>query len=962
MKVVIVAKTRMGHGACVGAVTFDGRSLRLYPPDQEKNERFNQEYEVGTVWELTRYELPAALIPPHIETIIVHDKRPLPAIADLTAFIEQQMPPKAGDFSVLFDGLTEATPAGALFVAERNGIPPYSTLFWRPDQPLTRDDEGKRIRYRYPTADGGRTLTFVGYQEPLPELPAGTLLRVSMSQWWRPAERPQAELRCYLQLSGWILPDDGLDEWGIDAAERWSEPERPSAPPPLPTLTVSPHTSPRQLLKQVFGYSSFREMQPEIIENVLAKRDTLAIMPTGSGKSLCYQLPALLFSGLTVVVSPLISLMEDQVQQLREVGITAVSLNSSLHYEEYNYTLNQIRAGAVKLLYVAPETLLRPETLLLLEQVGVDCLTIDESHCISEWGHDFRPEYRQLVQVRQRLSDAVCLAVTATATERVQVEIKESLAIDDGATFIASFDRENLNLRVEPKTDALAQTMAFLNDHRGEAGIVYCATRRQVDELTAHLQQHGWPVLPYHAGLDDQARQRNQRRFTYEEGQIVVATIAFGMGINKSNVRFILHYDLPKNLESYYQQIGRAGRDGLPADCLLLFNYNDVQTINYFIRQQAETQQIGARLRLEALLGFAESSQCRRQPLLAYFGETYEGDTCDMCDNCLRDEAELEDLTIPAQKFLSCVKRTGEIFGMSHVIDVLRGSRSKKVLQKGHDRLSTYNIGGEFSKKEWQYLARQFIQQGLLRQDMDHGSLKLTRQAYAVFKGQTVLGLRPDQPAAASGRPAAPDHDRALFEQLRAKRTELAQANGVPPYIIFSDRSLVEMATYFPQTEQSLGAIYGVGEAKLVNYADHFLPLIQAYCQANDLAERPSLGSSGGAIRPSTTPGGKQRWEEVAAAYNAGHSLAELSDLFGVKERTIWSNLWKAAQANCPLRPEGFLQASQLSTADQQKVIAAFAECGTDFLRPVYEMLHEAISYDELHLLRLYVAAEQINN
>jgi len=735
-------------------------------------------------------------------------------------------------------------------------------------------------------------------------------------------------------------------------------------PPPgfAPVKAIAAHDLPltldaaAALLRDVFGYDGFRSLQADIIQNVLNRRDTLAIMPTGSGKSLCYQIPALLFPGLTVVVSPLISLMEDQVMQLREAEVTAVYLNSTLSYPEYHWTADQIRQGAVKLLYVAPETLLRPDTLALLEQANVACLTIDEAHCISAWGHDFRPEYRQLVEVRRRLPTAVCIAVTATATDRVRQDIKQTLAIAAADEFIASFDRENLFLEVAAKTDGLRQTSDFLAAHRGEAGIIYCATRRQVDQLAGQLTAYGWPVLPYHAGLDDATRRDNQKRFVLEEGMVMVATIAFGMGINKSNVRFILHYDVPQNLESYYQQIGRAGRDGLRADCLLLFSYADVQTANFFIQQQDPSQQAGARARLEAMIGFVETAVCRRRPLLAYFGETYDKETCDQCDNCQTDQGDLADLTIPAQKFLSCVKRTGEIFGMSHVIDVLRGSQSQKVLQRGHDRLSTYNIGGEYSKKEWQFLARQFIQQGLLVQDMEHGSLKLTPEGYAVFKGEPVQGLLPAQPSAA--RPiTAQDYDAELFGLLRDRRTALAMAANVPPYIIFSDRSLVEMATYFPQSLAAFGGMYGVGGAKLEKYADEFLPIIQAYCAEKGLAER------GKTAVPSPTPSrplasGRSRSDEVVDLFNAGHSVPELAAQFGVQERTILGHLWTGVQGKRPLRTDHLLELSQLSPAEQQRALDAFAELGVDYLRPVYEALGESISYDDLHLLRLVAAAQ----
>ncbi|MEM7333818.1 MAG: ATP-dependent DNA helicase RecQ, partial [Chloroflexota bacterium] len=374
-------------------------------------------------------------------------------------------------------------------------------------------------------------------------------------------------------------------------------------------------------LLRVFGYEQFRPLQADIISRVLQKQDALVVMPTGSGKSLCYQLPALLFDGLTVVVSPLISLMQDQVQQLQALGITAVTLNSTIIPEEYGLISNQVRSGQAKLLYVAPETLLQPHIQALLSECSIDCFTIDEAHCISEWGHDFRPEYRQLAAVRARFENATCLAVTATATEQVRQDIQHSLGLSNANTFLASFDRHNLHLAVTDKQDGLMQTVQFIKEHSDQSGIVYCSTRKQVEVVSTALNANGFNSLPYHAGLPEHVRADNQRRFIRDDVPIMVATIAFGMGINKSNIRFIVHYDLPKNLESYYQQIGRAGRDGLPADCLLLFSYSDVRTIQYFIGEQADSQQVGAQLRLKGMLGFAETAVCRRRPLLEYFGE-----------------------------------------------------------------------------------------------------------------------------------------------------------------------------------------------------------------------------------------------------------------------------------------------------------------------------------------------------
>ncbi|MFZ1397915.1 MAG: DNA helicase RecQ [Candidatus Promineifilaceae bacterium] len=709
-------------------------------------------------------------------------------------------------------------------------------------------------------------------------------------------------------------------------------------------------------LKQIFGYDSFRPLQEAIIQNVLNKQDSLVVMPTGSGKSLCYQLPALEFPGLTVVVSPLISLMEDQVMQLRALGVTAVFLNSTLDHLGYDWVADQLLAGSAKLLYAAPETLVQPRTLDLLAKCQVDCLTIDEAHCISEWGHDFRPEYRQLVALRHRFPEAVCLAVTATATQRVREDIKTSLEIADAHQFVASFDRDNLMLAVEPKTDGLAQTIHFLQAHPDESGIIYCATRKQVDFLSGELARRGWSVLPYHAGLDDHTRRTNQRQFINDDVPIMVATIAFGMGINKPNVRFVLHYDLPKNLESYYQQIGRAGRDGLPSDCLLLFSYADVQTNNYFITQQDPSQQQGARARLEAMLGFVESNVCRRRPLLNYFGESYQKEACDLCDNCTAEVGELVDLTIPAQKFLSCVKRTGELFGINHIIDVLRGSRSQKVLERGHDKLSTYNIGLEFSKKEWQYLARQFVQLGLMTQDMEYGSLKLTPKAYAVFKGEPIRGTLPDRPQATPSATDFANYDQQLFQQLRQKRKALADAAGVPPYVIFSDRTLVEMAIYFPQSRASFGTLYGVGEAKLNNFADEFLPLVQAYCAANGI-EEVQKSSPTTVSKSSSTPGG--RTYEVLNLYNNGRSLPELCQQYNVKRSTILGHLWKALQAGETVRESNLLEHSTLTPAQQQQALAAFAEHGTEYLRPVYLALNETVDYEELHLMRLHFVSQE---
>jgi ATP-dependent DNA helicase RecQ len=591
-------------------------------------------------------------------------------------------------------------------------------------------------------------------------------------------------------------------------------------------------------LKQTFGFAGFLPVQQDVIARVLQGNDALAVMPTGGGKSLCYQLPALLFDGLTVVASPLIALMQDQVSQLHQLGIPAAFLNSTVLVHDYAAITHRVRQGAVKILYAAPETLLRPETLLLLEQSRLVCLAVDEAHCISEWGHDFRPEYRQLQTLRPRFPKAVCLALTATATPRVREDIRRLLLIGAEGEFVASFNRPNLFLAVQRRRDGLAQTLQFLARHRDQSGIVYCSKRQRVDDLAAALNAHGWSALPYHAGLDDAVRRCNQERFIHDEVPLMVATIAFGMGINKSNVRFVVHHDLPKDVESYYQEIGRAGRDGLASDCLLLYSRGDAVTIRHFIDEGAASERAGRQARLNALMRYAEAPECRRFPLLAYFGETLP-QPCGHCDNCAapRPAGQTTDATVAAQKFLSCVKRTGEMFGPAHIIAVLRGSHSERVRSRRHDRLSTYGIGLDHSTEEWRELAQQFIHLGLVDQDLEYGGLRLTPKGWKVLKGEKVsVALSSPPPVLAEAAPPAYDPD--LFQALRELRKQLAMAASVPAYVIFSDRALVEMATFYPQNESQFLAINGVGEAKLAKHGPAFLRVIQDYCRPCGLKPR----------------------------------------------------------------------------------------------------------------------------
>lgn len=715
-------------------------------------------------------------------------------------------------------------------------------------------------------------------------------------------------------------------------------------------------STPASILKDTFGYSSFLPLQQTVIENILAGKDTLAIMPTGGGKSLCYQIPALLLPGLTVVVSPLIALMKDQVEQLHANGVPSVFLNSTLSFEAYQENMEHLRKGEVKLLYVAPETLLTPRIFNLLDSLQVDLITIDEAHCISEWGHDFRPEYRQLANVRKRYPKATCLALTATATPRVRKDIKTSLGFSETNEFIASFNRENLYISVEHKTDSKRQTLRFLERFRDQSGIIYCFSRKGVDDLAKYLNQHGFSALPYHAGLDDIIRRTNQEAFIRDNVQIIVATIAFGMGINKPNVRFVLHFDLPKSIEGYYQEIGRAGRDGLPAHCLLLYGYGDATKLRFFIDQKQGTERQVAEEHLDAIVKYAEDTiNCRRKPLLNYFGEPYQDQKCNNCDNCLAAPPVLADITIPAQKFLSCVIRTGENFGAGHVTDVLRGSKNEQVLRWGHDKLTTYAIGKDFTARQWNFLARQLLKLGYLEEEGEYHILKVTEKSRLALKNRTKIMGSAQLPEEKARREelALPDLDynRALYSILQVKRKELADQANVPPHIIFSDRTLVEMSTYYPQSLETLLTINGVGQVKLHEYGPDFVDLIQSFCAKHDLKEKKKYPEN---IFSRDKSDSGRRYHLVGKAYASGQSITNLMEVYGVTQATVIENLTRYLTAGNHLTiRKDILALVTCTSAEQKSAFQAFDEVGSTFLKPAFEFLQEKISYDELKILRL---------
>lgn len=603
------------------------------------------------------------------------------------------------------------------------------------------------------------------------------------------------------------------------------------------------HLTAQACLQDVFGYSSFRGEQQDIVEHVVGGGDALVLMPTGGGKSLCYQLPALLRKGVGVVVSPLIALMQDQVDALKQLGVKAAFLNSSLNNDAFSEVTAALLRGDLQVVYVAPERLLMLNFLTLLEQIedsiGIALFAIDEAHCVSQWGHDFRPEYRKLTVLHERFPRVPRIALTATADAPTRAEIIERLALEKARQFISSFDRPNIKYRVLAKSNARQQLEAFIeSEHPNDAGIIYCLSRRKVEETAEWLKAKGWDALPYHAGLDADIRNTNQKRFLREEGVIMVATVAFGMGIDKPNVRFVAHLDLPKSMEGYYQETGRAGRDGLPANAWMTYGLGDVVSMKQMLENSdapAERQHV-ERQKLDALLGFCESTACRHQTILRYFGEQHPGD-CGQCDNCLTP-TDTWDGTQAAQMALSCVYRTGQRFGVVHLIDVLLGKPSPKVIQFNHQELSTFGIGKGLSQTQWSSVFRQLVASGYLETDMDaFGGLRLTEAARPVLRSEVMVWLRQDQEApkrvskversARVKEAYAGVADDPLWQALKAKRTELAKEQGVPPYLIFHDSTLLEILNHRPGSLTEMGKISGIGQAKLTRYGDAFLEVLE---------------------------------------------------------------------------------------------------------------------------------------
>ncbi len=717
-----------------------------------------------------------------------------------------------------------------------------------------------------------------------------------------------------------------------------------------------------QLLKQTFGYDTFRPLQREIVEATLAGKDVVAVLPTGAGKSLCFQLPAVAEDGLTLVVSPLIALMKDQVDALTASGVKATLLNSSIDSMEAHRRRAGLDRGDYKMLYAAPERIMNEGFIQDLQRWNVKRIAVDEAHCISEWGHDFRPEYRQLATLRERLPGTPFLTLTATATAQVRGDIVKQLKLVDPELFLASFNRPNLSYSIMPKSKAARQVFEFVRERPNEAGIIYVQSRKSAEALAATLVEEGIPAVSYHAGLPAEVRAGNQDAFIRDEKRIVCATIAFGMGINKPDVRYVIHADLPKNIEGYYQETGRAGRDGLPAECVLLFSRGDLVRNLKFLDEMTDAQaaQVAAR-QMRQMADFAEGTECRRVALLDYFGEQWPGDNCGGCDICLQPREEW-DATLQVQKLLSCVLRikqkSGFNTGLNHVVEVLTGANTEKVRKWGHETLSTYGIGRDLAREEWAALGRQLVRLGYLATSPDaFQTLTLTDAGRGVLTQRlpVILTRAPVAAMVAStGRAARAGSvvcDELLFAELRALRKQLADERGVPPYVVFGDQSLRQMARIYPQNELEFLQVPGVGRQKLADFGNVFMQAIKQWLESHEketfakeeLASRPApkMKSENG-VNPSAM--------ESLRLFLSGKKIPEIARERAMNIGTVSQHIVQAiVNGRLEAKPRDFYSAE-----DEKLIAAAAAEVGYERLGPLHEALGGHITYEKLHFYRAF--------
>jgi len=693
-----------------------------------------------------------------------------------------------------------------------------------------------------------------------------------------------------------------------------------------------------QILQSTFGYDEFRFHQKNIIEQIIAGKDAVVLMPTGGGKSLCYQIPAMARKGVGIIVSPLIALMQDQVDALQQLGVKSAFLNSSLDQFESNEVETRLLNGEIDMLYVAPERLMTERFLNLLDRAPIALFAVDEAHCVSQWGHDFRPEYIKLSVLHERFPTIPRIALTATADDATQQEIINRLALQEAECFISGFDRPNICYRVAENTGASARDSLYRfiqNEHESEAGIVYCLSRKKVEQTAEFLSDKGLDALPYHAGLSQQVRQKNQQRFLSEEGVIIVATIAFGMGIDKPDVRFVAHLNLPKSVEAYYQETGRAGRDGLPSDAWMMYGLQDV----IMLKQMMETSDADdahkrvERHKLDSMLGFAEINTCRRQSLLKYFGDHLE-EPCGNCDTCLTP-VETWDATVAAQKALSCVHRTGQRFGVTYLTDVLLGKENERIISNAHNQLSVFGIGEELNAKQWRNLFRQLIARNLLNVDIQgHGSLLLTENCRAVLKGQESLHLRKQTLQSKTKKSKAKNKqvsNNALWEQLRATRKRLSEELGVPPFVIFHDATLMDMMDRMPQNHDQFAKISGVGASKLENYADEFLLVLRDFENNDASAKTDTL-------------------DETFVLFKSGMDINAIASQRQLTQSTVVNHLAKLIQ-------QGDVPLNEVVSLPEQEITViqdAIIELGDEAkkLKPVFEYLDGQYDYETLRCVK----------
>ena len=716
----------------------------------------------------------------------------------------------------------------------------------------------------------------------------------------------------------------------------------------------------KEILKHQFGFDAFRMHQQAAIEAVLARRDCVLLMPTGGGKSLCYQIPALMFDGVTVVVSPLIALMKDQVEALRNNGIEAAFLNSTQSAQEQATVHRLVRNGRIKLLYVAPERLMQSngQFIEFLRDIDLSLFAIDEAHCISSWGHDFRPDYIQLGRLRRLFSKVPFIALTATADKLVRKDIVERLELQSPEVLVSSFNRPNIFYRVEPKRHSYEQLLNYLDGHKEDSGIIYCLSRNSVDNLAEDLRAEGYSALAYHAGMDKTARDRNQDLFLRDEAKIIVATIAFGMGIDKSNVRFVVHMSLPKNIESYYQETGRAGRDGLPSEALLFYSYADVMKLKGFVEVDGNAQQSAIMLKkLDQMAEFGDLRLCRRQFLLKYFDETVSSD-CGNCDNCTTS-VERFDGTIIAQKALSAVYRTGQRFGMSYLVDLLRGSEARTIRDE-HKNLPTYGVGADISKNDWFLYFKDLVAQGFLTQTAgQYPTIALTETSRGVLKGETSVQLiksktiEEKRPRFAS-ETGPPEYFHDLFDRLRTARSSIAKEENVPPYVVFSDATLVEMSAYLPADENELRRVSGVGDLKLEKYGRQFLDEIDKYRAENKLESRMHLKTPKRERRARTKRGsnGLDTYQVSLQMFRSGHTIDAIAAKRVLGRTTIENHLTHFI-------PTGEVALEELVSPEKFAPIrqAILASPDSQALSTIKEKLGDAFTYGEIRAVMTAMSA-----